>query len=100
MQVETLIHHVRTYELLLLPSETRSAISTDADSIFSLALRTLWKSLVEPVIHFLKLESPSPPSSTVVPHMFAFLPIHAAGIYNTEGGENASDYIVHPILLL
>lgn len=47
-----------------------------------------------------RLQSPSPPSSTVVPHMFAFLPIHAAGIYNTEGGENASDYIVHPILLL
>jgi hypothetical protein len=26
--------------------------------------------------------------------LFAFLPIHAAGIYNAEGGENASDYIV------
>jgi CHAT domain-containing protein len=26
--------------------------------------------------------------------LFAFLPIHAAGIYNTADGENASDYIV------
>ena len=61
MQVETLIHYTRTHESNVLPTESQhgkpySAISMDADSIFSLALQTLWlKSLVEPVIRFLSL---------------------------------------------
>jgi tetratricopeptide (TPR) repeat protein len=61
MQVEALTQHAWTHESDVIPTEPRhgklhSAFSMDADSIFSLVLQTLWKSLVEPVIRSLSLE--------------------------------------------
>jgi hypothetical protein len=84
------------------------------EATFSNILRILWLDVVQPVIDALAyqvspLETRLPPlsvhfrqaSSGDLPRIWwcatgslAFLPIHAAGIYDTEGGEKLSDYVV------
>ncbi|KDR67542.1 hypothetical protein GALMADRAFT_105794 [Galerina marginata CBS 339.88] len=66
-----------------------------SDAIFKSVLKTLWKEVVKPVIDFLDLQSESPPVLHWCPTgLFTFLPIHAAGSYDTVSTtECTSDYI-------
>ncbi|THH16518.1 hypothetical protein EW146_g4137 [Bondarzewia mesenterica] len=88
----------------------------DSDGIFRHVLEILWGYIVEPVIRSLELQvkiyltivlflltasplssqkSDSPPRLWWYPTgHFAFLPIHAAGIYGVMNGKNTSDYVV------
>ncbi|KIM82633.1 hypothetical protein PILCRDRAFT_70495, partial [Piloderma croceum F 1598] len=89
-----------TLQLLRLPLERHirqaSDISTQPDDIFRYVLGILWTSVVEPVIRLLKLEKCDfPPRIWWCPTgPFAFLPIHASGIYLAEGADTISDYVV------
>ncbi|THH12052.1 hypothetical protein EW146_g7830 [Bondarzewia mesenterica] len=68
------------------------------DETFQDILRTLWKCVVEPILHSLDLKkSESPPRLWWCPTgPFTFLPLHAAGIYSGRGdGEDmVSQYVV------
>ncbi|THH15951.1 hypothetical protein EW146_g4607 [Bondarzewia mesenterica] len=71
--------------------------SKKPDHIFRDLLAILWTFVVEPVVRSLKLEkSQSPPRlwwCSTGP--FAFLPVHAAGIYNVKGSlRSAFDHMV------
>ncbi|THH11187.1 hypothetical protein EW146_g8131 [Bondarzewia mesenterica] len=74
-----------------------SSSGLSKDDIFGFVLEKLWTCVVEPVLHCLGLKKSDPP-----PHLwwcptgpFAFLPIHAAGIYGSrERSECISDYVV------
>ncbi|KAJ7140769.1 CHAT domain-containing protein [Mycena epipterygia] len=64
---------------------------------FRVVLHILWINVVNPVIQYLKLEkSEKPPRLWWCPTgPFAFLPIHAAGIYNEEPlNECVADYVI------
>ncbi|KIM81373.1 hypothetical protein PILCRDRAFT_821454 [Piloderma croceum F 1598] len=69
---------------------------TNPDDIFRLVLAVLWMSVVEPIVRSLNLER-----SDELPNLlwcptgpFAFLPLHAAGLYHLEKTESLSDYVV------
>ncbi|THH13179.1 hypothetical protein EW146_g7014 [Bondarzewia mesenterica] len=68
------------------------------DQIFHDILGTLWKCVVEPVLHSLdKKKSESPSRLWWCPTgPFTFLPLHAAGMYNAggEGEDMVSQYVV------
>ncbi|KIM40921.1 hypothetical protein M413DRAFT_445696 [Hebeloma cylindrosporum] len=66
------------------------------DDIFRHVLEVLWISTVEPVIRSLGLQKSQSPSRLwwCPTGPFAFLPIHAAGIYNTDRYDALSDYVV------
>ncbi|KIM71698.1 hypothetical protein PILCRDRAFT_82523 [Piloderma croceum F 1598] len=66
------------------------------EEIFHFVLHILWASAIEPVIHTLHLQkSEMPPNLRWCPTgPFAFLPIHAAGIYHQGTTESVSDYVV------
>ncbi|KAJ7230028.1 CHAT domain-containing protein, partial [Mycena pura] len=63
---------------------------------FGMILAALWKSAVKPVIRAMKLEKSSkPPRVWWCPTgPFAFIPIHAAGLYGTLDSECVADYVV------
>ncbi|KAJ7715078.1 tetratricopeptide repeat-containing protein [Mycena maculata] len=66
------------------------------DDTFRAFLAELWRELVKPVFDILKLKkSAEPPRLWWCPTgPFAFLPIHAAGIYTDNNAECVADYIV------
>ncbi|KAK0474433.1 CHAT domain-containing protein [Armillaria novae-zelandiae] len=73
--------------------------TTSEKSIFMKVLKVLWTSIVKPVLDGLAF---SPCDSTNLPRLWwcptgplAFLPLHAAGDYNTnKQGTKLSDYVV------
>jgi len=67
-----------------------------SDDFFRYVLAVLWESAVEPIIRLLQLKvTDEPPNLRWCPTgPFAFLPIHAAGIYIPEGTVCVSDYVV------
>ncbi|KAJ7676200.1 CHAT domain-containing protein, partial [Mycena rosella] len=70
--------------------------SVSANSVFAGILEILWDSLVLPILDVLHLErSSSPPRLWWCPTgPFAFLPIHAAGIYQKGSTNCVADYII------
>ncbi|KIM76304.1 hypothetical protein PILCRDRAFT_797811, partial [Piloderma croceum F 1598] len=68
----------------------------DSEDIFRLVLRVLWVSVVQPVIDSLNLEKSTDPPNLkwCLTGPFAFLPIHAAGVYTEEMAISVSDYAV------
>ncbi|KAJ6522364.1 tetratricopeptide repeat-containing protein [Mycena vulgaris] len=71
-------------------------INKSPDDILRIHLAELWNNLVKPVFGALNLQkSEHPPRLWWCPTgMFAFLPIHAAGIYDANGTDCVSDYVV------
>ncbi|KAJ6616661.1 CHAT domain-containing protein [Mycena sp. CBHHK59/15] len=71
----------------------------DTDKVFSSILSELWSNVVEPILATLKLKVLP---TTKLPRMWwcptgplAFLPIHAAGLYNTEApGFKLTDFAI------
>ncbi|KIM38266.1 hypothetical protein M413DRAFT_448000 [Hebeloma cylindrosporum] len=72
--------------------------SASVDQVFRFVLRALWDDLVRPLLELLDFsKSDDPPVLNWCPTgLFSFLPIHAAGIYASNGQsiDCASDYIV------
>ncbi|KAF7345789.1 CHAT domain-containing protein [Mycena venus] len=68
----------------------------DRGDVFQGLLADLWKEIVKPVFAALGLQkSVDPPRLWWCPTgPFAFLPLHAAGIYDTATSECTSDYVV------
>ncbi|KAJ7110931.1 CHAT domain-containing protein [Mycena epipterygia] len=66
------------------------------NDIFRTLLRDLWLCIVQPVFVALGLKkSPTPHRLWWCPTgLFAFLPIHAAGLYGALGADCVSDYII------
>ncbi|KIM81205.1 hypothetical protein PILCRDRAFT_821657 [Piloderma croceum F 1598] len=89
-----------TMQLLGLPLERHvgraSNPSWQSDDIFRCVLGALWEWVAEPVIRLLDLKKCSdPPKLRWCPTgPFAFLPVHAAGIYLAGRTESISDYVV------
>ncbi|KAJ7136774.1 CHAT domain-containing protein, partial [Mycena epipterygia] len=67
-----------------------------ANAVFAGILELLWEWMVLPIFGVLHLErSFSPPRLWWCPTgPFAFLPIHAAGVYRSDGTDCVSDYVV------
>ncbi|KAJ7919745.1 CHAT domain-containing protein, partial [Mycena leptocephala] len=74
--------------------ENRRKVSSEED--LRLRLGELWLKIVKPVLKVLNIrKSDNPPRIWWCPTgQFAFLPIHAAGIYNEEKAECVSDYVI------
>ncbi|KAJ6585772.1 CHAT domain-containing protein [Mycena capillaripes] len=79
------------------------SIKVDPDEVFRGLLADLWKNIVNPVFDTLKLKASTTfECKSVDPSRlwwcpigpFAFLPLHAAGIYGKDITECASDYVV------
>ncbi|KAL6306590.1 CHAT domain-containing protein [Sparassis latifolia] len=86
-----------------IPSQRASGPSSNApdiNAIFESLLSQLWLCVVKPVLDALKILTPSPVNQ--LQHLwwcptgpFAFLPIHAAGIYSdNQPGTKLSDFVI------
>ncbi|KAJ7120805.1 CHAT domain-containing protein [Mycena epipterygia] len=66
------------------------------DVAFCILLEHLWKQIVKPVFNCLNLEKSTHPLRLwwCPTGPFAFLPMHAAGIYNGNSTDCVSDYVV------
>ncbi|KAF8177991.1 CHAT domain-containing protein, partial [Mycena galopus ATCC 62051] len=71
-------------------------IKVDLEEVFRGLLTELWNNIVKPVFHALGLQkSVDPPRLWWCPTgPFAFLPIHAAGIYDADMSDCVSDYVI------
>ncbi|KAF8196335.1 CHAT domain-containing protein [Mycena galopus ATCC 62051] len=81
---------------LLGQCELEGQVNMNADVVFGVLLELLWEQVVKPVFNSLNLEkSTHPPRLWWCPTgPFAFLPIHAAGIYKNKSTDCVSDYVV------
>ncbi|KAF8193164.1 CHAT domain-containing protein [Mycena galopus ATCC 62051] len=72
------------------------SIKRSSDDVFRGILADLWENMVKPVLDALGLKkSIDPPRLWWCPTgSFAFLPIHAAGIYNNDMTDYTSDYVI------
>ncbi|KIM81734.1 hypothetical protein PILCRDRAFT_71721 [Piloderma croceum F 1598] len=72
------------------------SVTSQPDDILRYVLGVLWITVVEPIIRLLELKkSDTPPILRWCPTgPFAFLPVHAAGMYATETTESVFDYVV------
>ncbi|KAF8144052.1 CHAT domain-containing protein [Mycena galopus ATCC 62051] len=72
------------------------SINVDPNNVFQALLAVLWKTIVKPVLDALNFQiSTDPPRLWWCPiGPFAFVPLHAAGIYGTAITDCASDYVV------
>ncbi|KAJ7026483.1 CHAT domain-containing protein [Mycena alexandri] len=66
------------------------------DEFLNTLLGILWTDVVEPVFHFLKIQKSAQPSRLwwCPTGPFAFLPIHAAGKYDQDPTDFASQYVI------
>ncbi|KAI0917787.1 hypothetical protein AcV7_007105 [Taiwanofungus camphoratus] len=98
-------HIDATLENVVLPnSEQRlhakrvPEVGQSSEDRFRVLLLTLWYHIARPVLQALNLQRTSSPPRLwwCATGPFAFLPIHAAGIYNPEDGELecVSDYVI------
>ncbi|KAJ7277923.1 tetratricopeptide repeat-containing protein [Mycena rebaudengoi] len=71
-------------------------INMSPNDIFCRLLADIWQTIVKPVFEVLKLKKSDNPSRLwwCPTGPFAFVPIHAAGIYNTDETDCVSDYVV------
>ncbi|KAJ6598700.1 CHAT domain-containing protein [Mycena sp. CBHHK59/15] len=71
-------------------------VNMSPNDVFRSLLADLWITIVKPVFDALNLKkSANPPRLWWCPTgPFAFLPIHAAGIYREDGTDCVSDYVV------
>ncbi|KAJ7913657.1 CHAT domain-containing protein [Mycena leptocephala] len=66
------------------------------DEFLNTLLGILWSDVVEPIFHFLKIQKSAQPSRLwwCPTGPFAFLPIHAAGKYDQDSADFASQYVI------
>ncbi|KAJ6484145.1 CHAT domain-containing protein [Mycena sanguinolenta] len=66
------------------------------DEFLNKLLGILWNDVVQPVLHFLNIQKSAQPSRLwwCPTGPFAFLPIHAAGIYDEDSVDFASQYVI------
>ncbi|KAF7336535.1 hypothetical protein MSAN_02285600 [Mycena sanguinolenta] len=66
------------------------------DEFLSKLLGILWNDVVQPVLHFLNIQKSAQPSRLwwCPTGPFVFLPIHAAGIYDQDSVDFASQYVI------
>ncbi|KAJ7306714.1 CHAT domain-containing protein [Mycena albidolilacea] len=71
-------------------------VNMSPEDIFRKNLADIWAKIVKPVFESLNLKkSDTPPRLWWCPTgRFAFIPIHAAGIYTEDGSDCVSDYVV------
>ncbi|KAJ7290268.1 CHAT domain-containing protein [Mycena rebaudengoi] len=71
-------------------------VNMSPNDIFCRLLADIWKTIVKPVFEVLNLEKSDNPSRLwwCPTGPFAFVPIHAAGIYNSDGTDCVSDYVI------
>ncbi|KAI0316762.1 TPR-like protein [Amylostereum chailletii] len=81
--------------------EMRECPVAGEDSIVPTILADLWSKIVQPVLFALGHSSGDKPTAGDLPHLtwcatgpLAFLPLHAAGIYDEAGGPKVFDYVV------
>ncbi|KAJ7881957.1 CHAT domain-containing protein [Mycena leptocephala] len=67
----------------------------DPNDVFAMILKQLWELIVKPVLEWLKLKKSKMPSRLwwCPTGAFAFLPVHAAGVYEING-DCVSNYVV------
>ncbi|TFK33924.1 CHAT domain-containing protein [Crucibulum laeve] len=67
-----------------------------SDDLLSYILRVLWDHVVKPVLHKLNIQKSEKPSRVYwcPTGPFTFLPLHAAGDYESPDGERAFDYVI------
>ncbi|KAJ6572878.1 CHAT domain-containing protein [Mycena vulgaris] len=74
------------------------SLMRSSDDVFRALLADLWKNLVKPVFDALNFQASkdydSPRLWWCLTGPFAFLPLHAAGIYGKDMTDCASDYVV------
>ncbi|KAJ7824828.1 CHAT domain-containing protein [Mycena leptocephala] len=68
------------------------------DEFLNTLLGILWSDVVEPIFHFLEIQKSAQPSRLwwCPTGPFAFLPIHAAGKYDQDSADFASQYVISP----
>ncbi|KAJ7249041.1 CHAT domain-containing protein [Mycena rebaudengoi] len=71
-------------------------VNMSPNDIFRRVFADIWQTIVKPVFEVLKLKKSDNPSRLwwCPTGPFAFVPIHAAGIYNPEGTDCVSDYVI------
>ncbi|KAJ7258274.1 CHAT domain-containing protein [Mycena rebaudengoi] len=71
-------------------------INMSPNDIFHRVLADIWETIVKPVFEALNLKKSDNPSRLwwCPTGPFAFVPIHAAGIYNTDETNCVSDYVI------
>ncbi|KAJ6571258.1 CHAT domain-containing protein [Mycena capillaripes] len=71
-------------------------LNVHPDDVFRQLLADLWKNIVKPVFETLKLQKSDDPRRLwwCPTGPFAFLPIHAAGIYDKDMTDCVSDYVI------
>ncbi|KAJ7208680.1 tetratricopeptide repeat-containing protein [Mycena pura] len=76
--------------------EQEGRIDMNPNDIFRRLLADVWNTLVKPVFEAMSLKkSENPPRLWWCPTgPFAFIPIHAAGIYDTDMTDCVSDYVI------
>ncbi|KAF8207927.1 CHAT domain-containing protein [Mycena galopus ATCC 62051] len=95
------LHNRSELEARLLGGQ-EGTIKLDPDEVFRGLLADLWNNIVKPVFEALNLQASTAFSKSIDPPRlwwcptgpFAFLPIHAAGIYGEDITECVSDYVV------
>ncbi|KAJ7501555.1 tetratricopeptide repeat-containing protein [Mycena galericulata] len=71
-------------------------VNITPDEIFRRLLAEIWQAIVKPVFNVLNLKKSENPSRLwwCLTGPFSFVPIHAAGIYETDGTDCVSDYVI------
>ncbi|KAJ7249039.1 CHAT domain-containing protein [Mycena rebaudengoi] len=88
-------HHQSDLEARLFGAQ-EDRINMSPNDIFRRVLADIWHTIVKPVFEVLNLKKSDNPSRLwwCPTGPFAFLPIHAAGIYNTDATDCVSDYVI------
>ncbi|KAJ7458199.1 CHAT domain-containing protein [Mycena latifolia] len=71
-------------------------VKMSPNDIFRRLLADIWQTIVKPVFEVLDLKKSEDPSRLwwCPTGPFSFVPIHAAGIYDTDGTDCVSDYVI------
>ncbi|TFK35286.1 CHAT domain-containing protein [Crucibulum laeve] len=95
-KLKNIINCLNTPTTSLRAGVVSNSVKMNSDSIFLVVLAELWDNVVEPVVRALQLEKRDQlPTITWCPTgSFIFLPIHAAGRYDTNPPICASDFFI------
>ncbi|KAJ7478768.1 tetratricopeptide repeat-containing protein [Mycena galericulata] len=71
-------------------------LNMSPNHVFGKVLAEIWQEIVKPVFKVLKLKKSENPSRLwwCLTGPFSFVPVHAAGIYDTDATDCVSDYVV------
>ncbi|KAJ7191757.1 CHAT domain-containing protein [Mycena pura] len=71
-------------------------VNMSSNDIFRRLLADIWQTIVKPVFEVLNLKKSEDPSRLwwCPTGPFSFVPIHAAGMYGTDGTDCVSDYVI------